>query len=152
MVDNNIILTAVTDASYFYKPNSTVRLQAATLESDSLIGFMVTSEQNIDVYSPMELTIRSPSQHRDYVALAWHTGGLAFDLAYFTNSSYNLKSVVTSFNTLMFTWGSYGTVIFLSIYNTYTYSIDHLMLQRTKYNYNPQLYLPILFNSKQVHI
>ena len=112
----------MTDASYFYKPDYTVRLQAATLESDSLIGFMVTSEQNIDVYSPMELTIRYSSQHRDYVALAWQTGGLAFDLAYFTNSNYNLKSVVTSFNTLMFSWGSYGTVILLSIY-TYTYNV-----------------------------
>ena len=114
--DNGIILTAVTDAAYFYKPSSTSKLNAAALVSDSQIGFMVTSEQNVNAYSPMDLTIRSSSLYRDYVDLAWKTGGVAFDLTYFTNNYNNLKSVVTSFNTLMFSWGTFGTVISLNMY------------------------------------
>ena len=112
LVDNRIILTTVSDTSYFYKPSSSIRLQAATLVADSQIGFMVTTEQNVDVFSPMDLSIQYSSQHIDYVELAWLTGGIAFDLSYFTDSNDNLKTVVTSFNTLMFSWGTFRKLDF----------------------------------------
>ena len=107
MGDNDIILTVATNADSFYELGSTERFYAATLVSGSYVGFLPNGNtQDVDVYSPINVMFESNNQHESYVALAWKSGGLAFDLTYFTYVSYYKESVVTLFNRLMYSWGT----------------------------------------------
>lgn len=71
------------------------------------MGFLPNGDtQKVDAYSPINVTFESSFQHDSYVALAWESGGLAFDLTYFTDVAYYERSVVTLFNRLMYSWGT----------------------------------------------
>ena len=109
--ENGFILSVVTDADYFYRVGSTItRMVATAVVSESYVGFRTRGniQQFIDAYSPVTVSTRSSNQHNSYVELAWKTGGLAFDLAYFTSSNTNRLRTVRLFQRLMYSWGTYG--------------------------------------------
>ena len=109
--EDGFILSVFTDADYFYRAGSTnTRMVATAVVSESYVGFRTTGnvEQFIDSYSPVTVSTRSSNQHNNYVDLAWKTGGLAFDLTYFTSSTDNLLRTLRLFQSLMYSWGTYG--------------------------------------------
>ena len=74
------------------------------LLSNTLIGFTV-NQTRIDTYSPSTFSISDNDVHTNYIELAWTTGGLAFDLSFFSGSSYYTETSST-FNALMFSYDS----------------------------------------------
>ena len=114
--DEGFILSVVTDADYFYRSGSTsTRMVATAVVSKSYVGFRNSFQQFIDAYSPVTVRKRSTSQHNSYVDLAWKTGGVAFDLAFFTASSSNRRRTSGTFQKLMYSWGIYGKLIYSKI-------------------------------------
>ena len=98
----------MTDADSFYFLSSTVDyLLAGVLLSQSLIGFgdNINNDTQIDSYSPSAYTIHDSNAHENYIEVAWQTGGVAFDLSYYSGSSY-YRETSAVFNKLLFSYGT----------------------------------------------
>ena len=106
--DNSIIFSVITNGAAFHSFNSQDRLVAVSSTSKNKVGFRYISsfDWKIEALSLIDVDIISYTTNSEYTELVWITGGIAFDLNYF--QLYNIGHVFSIFNTLMFSWGTYG--------------------------------------------
>ena len=79
---------------------------AAIRVSNTLVGFGNTGSNTsiLDAVSPVSYNVSNSLIDRDYVDLAWKTGGVAFNIDLLSTS----LSALTHFTTLMYIWGDPG--------------------------------------------
>ena len=126
-----IILSVVTNADdfYFLQNGARTYFLAGIEISNTRIGFANTSDSSeiIDAVSPILTLEVNSNTHTNYVDLAWETGGVAFDLGYYSYSSLRARTSAV-FNKLMFSWGGRPNSSISSVYGEYYFSIQNISI------------------------
>ena len=104
---HDVIFSVMSEASDYisYINSFDVKyLQAVTLYETTLIGF-TTSSSGVEVYTPAHASGTTSDEYVNYIEVAWGTGGVAFNLDYYTSTIY-YSTNSDIFNTVMFSYGN----------------------------------------------
>ena len=99
-------MSEASDYTSYINSFDLIYLEAVTRYENTLIGF-TTSSTGVEVYSPAYVSGTTSDEYVNYIEVAWGTGGVAFNLDFYTSTSYYLSNS-DIFNTMLFSYGNSG--------------------------------------------